>query len=147
MQSAQVKAMFTMMKDFAPALIEAGAILEAVEQSEATISRNEQKRLAGESELALLDERRESLQQEIAGLADTFSSKQREQNEKLDLLTDTMNHMKASIAKDQDDLASMGRDHVIAMAQYAEEIRMQQSILDDRKRALEQFMQSLPATN
>ena len=142
--SAEIARLLKPMADFAPAILRCAEIVAAAEEAERTI--------------ALSDGRIQSIQTEIDGL-----QKQADRNRELvkatadELILATRNleqsqaKLGAQITEAHQELdrlkmsvLSAQQQHASDLSVMAEEIRLQESILADRKRAVAQFKASLP---
>jgi septal ring factor EnvC (AmiA/AmiB activator) len=132
------------MADFAPAILRCAEIVEEAEGAELTIKKSA--------------ERITKLQTEIVGLEGQVTANRHAVSESFDELAAAKADIAAQktklianlkVTQDKLDAATAGLvamqdEHKKLTEQYAEETRVYQSVLEDRKRAVLAFKQSLP---
>ena len=142
--AADIRRILQPMADFAPAILRCAEIVEAAEEAELTIKTNAKHITAMQAEIVGLEGQVTTNRLAVAASEDelaVFKADIAAQKTKLiNDLKATQDKLDAATAG----LVAMQDEHKKLTEQYAEEIRLQQSALDDRKRAILVFKQSLP---
>lgn len=142
--SAEITRLLKPMADFAPAILRCAEIVAAAEEAERTIALSEGRIQAIQAEI-------DGLQEQAERNRATVKATQDEQMLATHNLEQAQAKLGVQITEAQQEwdrlkkaILSSQQEHAAALAVMAEEIRLQESILADRKRAVAQFKASLP---
>lgn len=146
MTSAQMKAAFKMMQDFAPAIMKATEILEAAEQAESVLAEHKKAMAAVDQECASCVQTKAALDAELAALhAEVVQAKQATADEKA-ALAESLKAAKAKLKLAEDALLSTQNDHANTLAANKQELLGVQIVLDEKKKELADFRRAIPKT-
>jgi len=144
MTSAQIRATLKPMADFAPAILRCAEIVEAAEAAEARFAQQAEALEAQQRTIVELQTQEAEARAAVTATAGDLATAQAEVAAQKTKLIATLKPLQDKIDQATAALTALTAEQTATMSRYAEEIRMQESLLEDRKRAVLAFKQSLP---
>lgn len=146
MTSAQMKAAFKMMQDFAPAIMKATEILESAEQAESILAEHKKAMAKVDQDCAACVEQKASLDAELAALRGSVEQAKRETAEEKVALADSLKTAKAKLKEVEAALESTRNEHANVLAANQQELDGLNIVLDAKKKELADFRRAIPKT-
>lgn len=146
MTSAQMKAAFKMMQDFAPAIMKATEILESAEQAESVLAEHKKAMVQVDKDCSACVAMRDQLNTELSNLRDSVTqAKQDTAQEKSDL-ADSLKTAKAKLKDVEAALDATRNEHANTLAANQQELDGLNIVLDAKKKELADFRRAIPKT-
>ena len=139
MTSAQMKAAFKIMQDFAPAIMKATEILEAAEQAESILAEHKKAMAAVDQDCEACVAQKASLDAELSALrADVERAKQDTAEEK-ERLAETLKATKEKLKAATEALDATQKDHANTLAAHKQEPEGTDIVLETKRKELADF--------
>lgn len=146
MTSAQMKAAFKMMQDFAPAIMKASEILESAEQAEVKLAEHQKKMDGLDATHADLGRQCEAAQVELRGVQTKLDQARHQTAVEREALEASLKDLKAQVQHAKTTLQATHDEHANTLAVYKQEIAQLVESLAQHKQALADFRKAIPKT-
>lgn len=146
MTSAQAKAAISMMKDFAPAIMQAADLLESAEKAESVLAEHKKAMASVDQACASCVERKTSLEAELTDLFAQVEQAKRDTADEKARLSETLKATKDKLKTATDALEATQKDHANVLAANAQELDGLNIVLEAKRKELADFRRSVPKT-
>ena len=144
--SAQMKAAFKMMQDFAPAIMKASEILESAEQAESILAEHKKAMAQVDKDCASCVGMKASLESELADLRAQVEQAKKETAEEKAALADSLKASKAKLKTVEEALDATRNEHANTLAKNQMELDDLNGVIEAKKKELADFRRAIPKT-
>ena len=146
MTSAQMKAAFKIMQDFAPAIMKAAEILESAEQAESILAEHKKAMAAVDQDCASCVSQKASLDAELAALRAEVERAKADTAEEKARLAETLKATKDKLKAATEALDATQKDHANTLAAHKQELDGVDIVLETKRKELADFRRAIPKT-